>query len=445
MQKSRTGSIAKLLDPFQEFAKQEAASGIVLLVCTAIALLWANSPWSEAYTSIWQMMLTIGAGSFVLSKPLLLWINDGLMAIFFFVVGLEIKREVLAGELSSLKQAALPIAAALGGIVVPATLYALLNAGTPGGSGWGIPMATDIAFALGLLALLGSRVPVALKIFLTALAIIDDIAAVLVIAVFYTANLSMMSLAIAAVLFGFLLLLNRLGVFAIGAYIFVGIFLWLAVLKSGVHATIAGVALALVIPARPRIDSREFVEKAQMLLDRLSAKPTKKTETKPEEQHQAAVQSLETYCKYVEAPLHRLEHTLHPWVAFFIMPVFALANAGVTFGGELGAAVTHPVSLGILAGLVLGKQIGITLFSWLAVRSKIAELPRGISWAHIHGVGCLGGVGFTMSLFIAALAFGGTQLLPVAKIGILLASLISALAGLGILYTQSTPQLHSSR
>lgn len=435
--KSKASAIARLLDPFQDFARQEASSGIVLLICTALALLWANSPWSAGYTGIWQNELIVGVGGFALSKPLLLWINDGLMVIFFFVVGLEIKREVLGGELSSIKQAALPIAAALGGVVVPAALYAFLNAGTPGAPGWGIPMATDIAFALGLLALLGSRVPVGLKIFLTALAIIDDVAAVLVIAVFYTANLSWLSLGVAASLFAVLLLLNRLGVYSVGAYIFVGFFLWLAVLKSGVHATIAGVMLALVIPAHPRMDSREFVEKARTFLDRLSATPRSANGSKPEAQHQAAVQSLETYCKYVEAPLHRLEHALHPRVAFFIMPVFALANAGVTFGGGLEAALVQPVSLGILLGLVFGKQIGITLFSWLAVRSRVAELPHGISWGQIHGVGCLGGVGFTMSLFIAALAFDGTELLPVAKIGILLASLISALAGLGVIYLRS--------
>lgn len=421
----------RLLHPFQEFMRNEASGGILLLFCTAAALLWANSPLAESYESLWQIKLTIGAGGFVLSKSLFLGINDGLMAIFFFVVGLEIKREVQVGELATFRQAILPIAAAIGGMAVPALIYAALNRDGPGASGWGIPMATDIAFALGVMALLRKRAPLPLKVFLTALAIVDDIGAVLVIALFYTAEIAWGSLAVAAGFLALLVIVNRLGVRHPLAYTLLGIGLWVAFLKSGVHATVAGVLLAMTIPSRARIDSREFVENSRELLNDFERAGGGESEVG--ETRQAALQALEKTVQYAEAPLQRMEHALHPWVAFFIMPVFALANAGVTLDDGLASSLTHPVSLGIALGLVLGKQIGITLFVWLAVKSKLAALPGGVTWIQIYGASWLAGIGFTMSLFIADLAFGPTPPLSIAKVGVLTASLIAGVAGYGIL------------
>jgi NhaA family Na+:H+ antiporter len=418
----------QLLHPFQEFLHQESSGGILLLGLTILALIWANSPWAESYNAFWQTKLTIGTSNFNLSKPLILWINDGLMAIFFFVVGLEIKREVLVGELASRKKAMLPVAAAIGGMLMPAVIYALLNRSGTGAAGWGIPMATDIAFALGVLALLGKRAPLSLKIFLTALAIVDDLGAVLVIALFYTAEIAWLSLVVAA---GFLLLLvivNRLGVRHPLVYAILGIGLWVAFLKSGIHATIAGILLAMTIPAKARIGGRQFASQSRAILDEFEHERSQMANGISEIQ-QSALQTLETYIQYVESPLQRLEHGLHPWVAFCIMPIFALANAGVVLGGDIASALAQPISLGIAAGLVLGKQVGITSFAWLAVRSGLADLPKGISWWHIYGASWLAGIGFTMSLFIAGLAFGEGPELTAAKLGILAASLIAGLAG----------------
>ncbi len=426
--------IERMLSPIQEFLKLETSGGILLMLFTAIALIWANSPYSEAYQQLWQTPFTIGLGDFVLNKPLILWINDGLMAIFFFVVGLEIKREVLLGELSSVRKAALPIAAAIGGMVVPALFYILLNAGTEGAVGWGIPMATDIAFALGVVALLGSRVPLTLKIFLTAVAIVDDIGAVLVIALFYTAQISWVSLAIGFGSLAVMFLMNRLGVRHTLVYVLLGTAMWVAFLKSGVHATIAGVLGAFAIPATIRLNANQFVDSVSNALAyfRDAHNPGDDVLINSKQQH--AVHSLETACEKVDTPMHRLEHTLHPYVSFFIVPVFAMANAGVTLSGDLGAAISHPVSLGIILGLILGKQIGITLFSYLSVKFGFADLPEGASWQQIYGISCLAGIGFTMSLFIANLGFGDSYYLTYSKIGILSASLIAGLIGWVILY-----------
>ncbi len=421
----------RLIHPFQEFIHMEASGGILLLACTLIALIWANSPWGSQYISLWQTKFSVQIGSFGLSKPLLLWINDGLMAIFFFVVGLEIKREVLTGELASLKQAALPFAAAVGGIVFPAAIYLIFNAGTENAAGWGVPMATDIAFALGVMALLGKRVPLSLKIFLTALAIVDDLGAVLVIALFYTAEIAWVSLAVAAGFLVLLIILNRLGVRYPLIYILIGIGLWVAFLKSGVHATIAGVLLAMTIPAGSRINGREFITHSKEVLREFEKALTDKN--KLTEPQQAALQTLETACEHAESPLQRLEHSLHPWVSFLIMPVFALANAGVVLGGDFASMLSHPVSIGVVVGLVIGKQVGITSFVWLAVKSKLAELPAGVTWLHIYGASWLAGIGFTMSLFIAGLAFGDSPILTAAKFGILIASLIAGVTGWAIL------------
>ena len=420
----------RLVKPFEKFAEIEASSGILLFFCTIAALLWANSPWAESYTNLWQTKFTIGFGDFALSKPLLLWINDGLMAVFFFAVGLEIKREILIGELASFKKAILPIVAALGGMVVPAGIYLLFNHNTQGASGWGIPMATDIAFALGVLALLGRRVPVSLKIFLMALAIIDDIGAVLVIAIFYTSHISWVNLMIGA---GFLLLLftaNRTGVRHPLIYAVLGIGgLWLAFLLSGVHATVAGVLSAFMIPARTRIHSKEFIQKGKNLIDEFETYSQNAKEVLTNQDQQSILHDLERSCELTQTPLQRLEHSLHPWVMYVIMPIFALANAGVSLQAGLSEVLFHPITLGIVFGLFLGKPIGIFFFSWIAIKLKWAMLPREVSFKQLAGVGVLGGIGFTMSLFIASLAFGGSFFLPISKVGILLASTLAGIAG----------------
>ena len=314
-------------------------------------------------------------------------------------------------------------------MIVPAAIYSAINAASAGAPGWGIPMATDIAFALGVLALLGNRIPLALKVFLTALAIVDDIGAVLVIALFYTAELSWLALTLGAVLLGALILANRAGVRDLRVYSLLGIGLWLAFLESGVHATVAGVLLAMTIPAHSRIQAKEFLDTSRTFLNDFAHASASNASAFVNEEQQTALQSLETACEQVETPLQRIEHSLHPWVTFLIMPIFALANAGVSLQGDLIAAWTNPVSVGVVAGLVIGKQIGITFSSWLAVRSGLAALPPGISWRQIYGVSWLGGIGFTMSLFIASLAFGESALLTSAKLGVLTASLIAGIIG----------------
>ena len=418
--------IYRLIRPFQEFARLQASSGILLLACTVLALLWANSPWAGGYTHLLETKVTVGGGGFALSESLLHWINDGLMAVFFFVIGLEIKREILAGELSSLRQAALPIAAALGGMIAPALIYLVLNEGGAGSRGWGIPMATDIAFALGVLALLGSRVPAALKVFLAAFAIADDIGAVLVIALFYTAQINFLALALG---FGFLVLAalaNWSGVRRPLIYALLGMVIWVAFLESGVHATVAGVLLAMTIPASARLDPAGFLAQGRSVLDQFE-RADLPDNILTNAERQAALHTLEHAAEQVQTPLQRMEHALHPWVSFFIMPVFALANAGVPLTGS--AAITHPIPLGIILGLVLGKPLGVTLFAWLAVRSGLAAKPEGVSWRHVHGAGWLGGIGFTMALFISGLAFGDPASLAQAKLGILCASLIAGIVG----------------
>jgi Na+:H+ antiporter, NhaA family len=332
------------------------------------------------------------------------------------------------------RRAALPIAAALGGMIVPAILYALLNAGGPGEPGWGTPMATDIAFALGVLALLGPRIPLSLKVFLAALAIVDDLGAVLVIAVFYTDQIAWGALGVGMAVLGALIVAGRLEARAPIVYIVLGVFLWLAFLKSGVHATVAGVLLAMTIPARTRIDTHEFLSRGRRILDYFDASGREGTDVLTNRDQQAAIQEMENACEAAQAPLQRIEHELHAPVAFVIIPLFALANAGVHLGGNLGEALTNRVALGIILGLVIGKPIGITLFAWLAVKSGLAALPGGTTWRAIRGVSLLGGIGFTMSLFIAGLAFpGAPQLNEDAKIGIFAASLVAAVAGMLVL------------
>ena len=420
--------IELLTSVFLRFAKLEAAGGILLLVSTIVALVWANSPWSQTYYELWNTQVSIGFGRFSLSETRLEWINDGLMSIFFFLVGLEIKREALIGELSSVRQAAFPFVAALGGTIVPALIYVLVTHGNSDAQkGWGIPMATDIAFALGVLSLLGRRVPVSLKIFVTALAIVDDIIAVLVIALFYTDKIAVFSLVVAlagvALCFG----VNLLGVRKPVFYAAIGIFVWWAVLKSGVHATVAGVLLSFTIPARTHVDRDLFLERGRRVLDQFEAVSPNSAEAL------AAVHTLEEQCELVQSPLHRIEHNLHPWVSFLVMPLFAFANAGVGILGNILPALRHPASMGVALGLFIGKPLGIWMFAWLSVKTRLAKLPSELSWGNIFGAGSLCGIGFTMALFIATLAFGEGALLDMSKIGILGASLLAGICGSGLL------------
>jgi NhaA family Na+:H+ antiporter len=423
-------SIDRLLAPFREFTASTAAGGLLLMAAALVALVWANSPAADSYDDLWHTTLTIGLDEIGLAMPLHAWINDGLMAIFFLVVGLEIKREVLVGELASVRRATLPIAGAIGGAVVPAAVFLAIAGGDPAAArGWGVPMATDIAFALGVLALLGSRVPLGLRIFLTALAIVDDLLAVLVIAIFYSTDVSMAAIGAAAGILVVLAVANRLGVRRPLVYGLLGVALWVAVLQSGVHATIAGVLLAMTIPARTRIDPADFLARARGFVDDFAGQ----TGEDPDETHHAALWELEDLTEHAQAPMIRIEHVLHPWVAFLIVPLFALANAGVPIGGDPGSIFGEPVVLGVLVGLVLGKQVGITLGAWLVVRAGLAALPSGVSWLHIYGAAWLGGIGFTMSLFVAGLAYGESPLLAFAKVGILAASVVAGLGGYAIL------------
>lgn len=417
-----------ILQPIQEFFKAEAAGGIVLMVAAFTAILFANSTFSTWFFGLWTTPVVFQFGTLLLDKPLLLWINDGLMAVFFFYVGLEIKRELMVGELSDMKQAAFPIFAALGGMVFPASLYLLFNLGTPFSGGWGIPMATDIAFALGILMLLGKRVPVQLKVFLTALAIVDDLGAVLVIALFYTSNVISGYLWGAALIIGLLLIFNRFGIRKPMLYLIPGVVLWYFVLKSGVHATVAGVLLAMLIPSKAKINANQFVTLVTHYKNKF-VRHDKPDELVIANQEQTeALQAIEQLCHKAEAPMLRLEHALSPWVVWFIMPVFAMANAGVELGEGLLGRVGGSVSLGIISGLVIGKPVGIMLFTWVAVRLRWAVVPDGVNWRQVLGAAFLAGIGFTMSMFIAALAFE-TSTLNEAKTGIIAASLIAAILG----------------
>lgn len=431
--------VARILGPMQEFVHRSASSGVVLMVAAVLALLIANTPLHEWYDTLLHSTIAITVGSFTLQETVAHWINDGLMAIFFFLVGLEIKRELRVGELSNLRAAMLPIFAAIGGVLIPAAIYGAINAGSPGSIGWAIPMATDIAFALGLLALLGDRIPFGLTIFLTAVAIVDDLIAVLVIAFFYTGGIDVPALAIGIGILAILLTANLLGIRSILFYVVLGLGVWLAFLVSGVHATIAGVLVAWTVPARNRIDPAEFLERSRRVLSRFESSRLEPTVMLTDETQQSAVIALEEACEDVQAPLQKMEHRLHFWVQFVIMPIFALANAGVglSLGGISGD--TRMVTIGIIAGLVIGKPLGLLAASWLAIRMGIAALPVGVQWMHMLGASCLGGIGFTMSLFIGTLAFGEGELLNGAKVGILAASVIAGSLGYSVLRRASVP------
>ncbi|MCX7851271.1 MAG: Na+/H+ antiporter NhaA [Caldilineales bacterium] len=400
--------ITRLARTFQRFAEIEGSGGIVLLICALIGLALANSPWSQEYMNFLDRHFLVAFDPlFTLDLPLSQWVNDGLMVVFFFVVGLEIKREILIGELSSPRRAVLPIMAATGGMVVPALIYVLFNHGGTGERGWGIPMATDIAFALGALSLLGRRVPVSLKVFLTALAIADDLGAVLVIAIFYTDTLNMLALELGILTLLALVIFNRLGGRSLVVYGLLGLITWIDFFFSGVHATVAGVLVAMTIPVRNRIDAQTFLERGRRLLDWFEHHGGHGRHEIITPDQRMAIHELEQACKQVETPLHRFETILHPWVAYLIMPIFALTNAGVALNLEMVRHLLSPVGLGIFFGLVVGKFVGIFTATFLAVKLKLAVLPRNVRWVHVAGVACLGGMGFTMSLFIAGLAFGG--------------------------------------
>ncbi|MGZ8381923.1 MAG: Na+/H+ antiporter NhaA [Nitrospira sp.] len=422
--------VQPVVEPFQKFIHAETAGGILLLAATIAAMIWANSPWAASYTEFWHTPVSLVVGSHTLTETLLEWINDGLMAMFFFVIGLEIKREILVGELASWRQAVLPLAAALGGSILPALLYTVLNAGMDGAKGWGIPMATDIAFSLGILSLLGTRVPLALKVFLTALAIADDLMAVLVIAIFYTSTISWPSLAVGALFLILLIGANMAGVRHPLVYSILGIGgLWLAFLLSGVHATIAGVIAAMTIPARTRLTEHQFLKKGKALLKLFEEVVSQDRSPLANPERSRVARRLKTAVAHVGTPLEQLEEALHPWVTVVVMPVFALANAGVTLDGDVVAMLMNPVALGVCLGLLVGKPVGILFSSWLVIRGGLASLPEGVSWAQLGAVGMLAGIGFTMSLFIAGLAFPLGPSLLAAKEGILLASTVAGLTG----------------
>ena len=411
--------------PFQEFFQTEAAAGALLIVCACAALVAANSWGAEAYHRIWETPLTFTAGGLGLSLTCHQWINDGLMAVFFLLVGLEIKREVLAGELSSRKHAALPIIGAIGGMVVPAFIYLVTKSGAIEARGWAIPMATDIAFALGVLALVAPRAPSGLKIFLAALAIVDDVGAVLVIALFYTDEIVWTALGTAGIILLLLTALNALRVRRLTPYMVLGLGLWFFVHESGVHPTIAGVLLAFTIPTRTRINAKEYSLKARRLLDHFDCTETGDLLVLTSKGQQEAIAGLERASEEATAPVLRLEHALHWFSAFVVMPLFAFSNAGLSLTGSSASSVT----LAVILGLAIGKPLGITGAALAAVRFRIAALPTGVTWTALHGCAWLGGIGFTMSLFIASLAFQDTNLLDSAKLGILGGSILATIIG----------------
>ncbi len=424
----------RILKPLQRFLQNESAGGIVLIIMALAALVISNTGLSRFYFDFLNTNVSFEVSKFIhLNKPVILWVNDGAMALFFLLVGLEIKRELIAGELNTKDKFILPLAAALGGMVIPAMLYVLMNLGGEGIHGWGIPMATDIAFAIGILILLGKRIPLSLKVFLVALAIVDDIGAILVIAIFYTSQISLQWLIVAAILTVILLSFNLLRIIRPWMYLIVGFLLWYAMLKSGVHATIAGVILAFTIPARPRIRPGLFVRFMERSLSRFKGSCRVDVEFLANQHQQENVQEMEISCHKLLSPLLRLEHALHPFVSFFILPLFAFCNAGLIIGGDWLVNLSSASSLGIALGLVIGKPLGIVLFTYVAVRLKWAVLPYDLSFKHILGVGFLAGVGFTMALFINGLAFSNPAFIDINKMAIFISSLIAGITGYIIL------------
>lgn len=424
-----TPMIHKITRPFRQIIRQESSSGVLLIISTLIALAWANSPLAPSYFGLWETPVSIAIGTEAFSKPLLLWVNDGLMAIFFFAIGLEIKKEVLDGELSSPAQAALPLLAAVGGMLIPVGLFFLLNGNGVGAEGWGIPMATDIAFSIGILALLGSRVPLSMKIFLTAFAIADDLGAILVITLFYSHEVHLQPLLTSAGVLAFLFLCNYvLSVKRNWVYLVGGLFVWYYMFKSGIHPTIAGVLVAMSVPAHNRIRARRFASTIEEFLDNFRMEAAEEGGPFIPEEELHRIRHIRRTVRSVQPPLQRLEYQLSDFVAFFVMPLFALANAGIVLRGG-PALLGEPLLAHIALALVAGKVSGIFLFSWAGVKLGIATLPPAFRWAHLIGLGLLGGIGFTMALFIANLALQDAALLAQAKLGILIGSAVAATCG----------------
>jgi NhaA family Na+:H+ antiporter len=424
---------AGIIGPFQRFFKKLVSGSYPLFLAAIFAIIWANIS-AASYHSFWHAELSYSFGQIQVSKSLVHWIDEALMTLFFFVVGLEIKREILVGGLSSFKQAALPIAAAAGGMIVPAAIYLVLNYGTPETRGWGIPMATDIAFSLAVLAMLKDKVPKGLRIFLSAFAIADDLGAVVVIALFYTATVVWQNLLISVAFMVALAVVNRLWIRRTLVYVLLGIGMWLSFLGSGVHATVAGVVVAMFIPASGKYDTDTFIRNVRAYLDEIACDSECGNSILMNRQHLNAVQAINLACLNVETPLQRLEHGLQSWVAYLVLPLFALANSGLVLKGiDFVSAISQPVTLGILGGLVLGKPLGISLFTYLGSRLLKAPLMPDIKWSHILGISLLGGIGFTMSLFISGLSFSSAQMLDFSKLAIIAGSAVSGILGLAVL------------
>ncbi len=412
-----------LKKPFEYFFKEEIRSSVLLFMATLAAILIANSPWGSYYHDFWKIPLTIGTPEFILEKPLILWINDGLMAIFFFVIGLEIKREVLVGELNNLQKASLPIFGAIGGMVIPVALFFIMNPGSPENQGWGISMATDIAFTLGILQLLGKRVPLGLKVFLTAFAIVDDIGAVLVIAIFYSSNIQWILVIIALLIIGIFAVLDHFKLFAKHLFFLASIVVWILFLKSGIHPTIAGILLALVVPVHRKVSTQKFYQKSKKAIDTMCYYEDDEPRFLTGQQS-GALATLGDLTEKTISPLQHLESKLHGYVIYLIMPIFAFANAGVQLGGEI-IGLTWIIAL----SMVLGKFIGIASFAFGAIKLGFAKLPENVNYTQLIGISILGGLGFTMALFISGLAYNDLLLVESSKMGILIGSLVAGVVG----------------
>jgi len=416
-----------LITPFQKFVRIESFSGILLFLATIIALIWANSPLAHIYQSLWQFKIGISSPLFELNKPLILWVNDGLMAVFFFLIGLEIKRELLIGELNTVRKASFPIFAAIGGMFIPVLLFFILNNNPATSNAWGIPMATDIAFSLAILKILGKRIPLGLKIFLTAFAIVDDLVAVIVIAIFYSANIEWNLLILALLPFLLLAFLSYKRIYLKYLVLLTGILIWYLFLKSGIHPTIAGVLIAFTIPVRQKINIHTYSDKLSSIVKDIKASSNDKNPILSDQQIEQ-IDNLEDWTTQVQSPLQHLEHKLHNWVAYFIMPVFALSNAGVQFGGDVPIELSLVINIALC--LFIGNSLGVSLIATIGVKLGLAEFPQGINKLQIVGISCLAGVGFTMSIFITNLAFvTDPSFIDSAKIGILIGSTIAGIAG----------------
>ena len=429
------GLVRAVRAPIQNYIDTEEAGAFVLLAAAVAALGWVNSPWADSYADFWHKYISFDIVIFALDQNLEHLVNDGLMAIFFFLVGLEIKRELLHGELSTFRKAFLPTAAAAGGMVVPALMYVALN-GTSGegARGWGIPMATDIAFALGVLALLGRRIPAELRVFLLGLAVVDDLGAIAVIAIFYSETINWADLGMSIALFGVIAALVRFGLRSTGIYIILSIFMWQFLLESGIHATLAGVALAALVPSQPFIHRKDYPAAVQTMLGDLK----EATEQGDESRAGAIIEEIERLSSGTEGPMERLEGLVHPWVSFLILPVFALANAGIIFTSDsLSAAAESSITLGVLVALPVGKAVGVFGATWLAVRLGIGNLPAGVSWGQVLGVGLLAGIGFTVAIFVSSIAFNDAAIVDQAKMGVFAASVLAGVVGYGVLRVSS--------